>query len=451
MGHNNRTPGDETKQGAGIFGADGPMNMVAATDSPPGGMPLSRRDFIAGTGALIGALLIDVRIATSSTTPPVRVGIIMSGDSEKSSDLESLVAGFELFVKERRASTLKLLKKHAGHKDEKTLAALVGLLAREDVQFLIGPDSLAGTEKCIHGLPADKAILFVTNPSVRFVSGELCAPGAFRLTPNTYQSARPLAGWALSSLGAKAFLVGSDDDEGNEEADFFAYGFERAGGKFANRIMAPPEAKPITDAIQEILAAKPSFVFSSFRGKASQLFLKQYFDGKKSGLPPLIGPESLATYPQPAEALGKICDGLRTEVFLKDPVKFAAKVRRQTGRRVANAERAAEGYDIAHVILKASEKYGAHNKGAEASKLIDIVEQIEIDGPRGKIRFDKNHEPILDAHVAEWQWNGKALGSKTIKDLGTCQSLDFGCGRVGFPQRPKEEEEDATDSEKKAS
>lgn len=447
MGHSNRKPGDGTEEGAGISRGDRPTERALAMESPLKGSGLSRRDFVAGTGALLLALLIDVRIAASSAARPVKVGLIVSGEPEESTALESLMAGFDLFVKEQGAGSLKLLRKQAGPRDEKTLEALVGLLTRDDVQFLIGPDSLAGSEKCIHGLPAEKAILFVTHPSVRFVSGELCAPGAFRLIPNTYQSARPLGPWALTNLGDRAFLTGLDEDEGNEEADFFAYGFEKAGGTFANRIMTPPEAKQMTSVIQEIVTAKPNFVFASYRGKSSQLFLKQYFDDKNSGLPPLIGPETLATYPQPARELGKICNGLRTEGFLNDPVEFAAKVRKQTGKRITSAERAAEGYDIAQVILKASEKYAAHEQ-PEPSELIKIVEEIEIEGPRGKIQFDKNHEPVLEAHVAQWHWDGKALQSKPVTNLGVCRSLDFGCGRVGFPHKPQEEEEKDTDQGK---
>jgi len=355
------------------------------------------------------------------------------------------VAGFELFVKEKGAGSLELLKKQAGPRDEKTLEALVQFLTREDIRFLIAPDSVSGSEKCIHGLPEDKVILFITHPSVRLVAGELCPSGVFRLTPNTFQAAKPLAPWALSSLGTKAFLTGQDDDQGNEEADFFAYGFERAGGSFTNRIMAPLEAKAVAAIAQEVRAIKPDFVFASFRSKAAQMFLKQYHDGKSDPLPPVIGPESLASYPQPAQDLSKACDGVRTLGFVRDPVKFASQVRKKVGRNIASAERAAQGYDIAQVILKATEKQGGPHGEGKATELIEIIEGLEIEGPRGKIRFDKNHEPILDAHIAQWEWDGKTLHRKTVMDLGPCQSLDFGCGRVGFP--PKARSDDSEDSD----
>lgn len=430
-------------EGTAVSRADVAKSPVAGTDSPRQAACVSRRDFIAGTGALLFALLFDVAHARSSASRPARVGIIMSGEAG-SSELDSLVAGFDLFVKEKGAGSLELLKKQAGQRDEKTLEALVQLLIREDIRFLIAPDSVAGSEKCIHGLPEDKVILFITHPSVKLVAGELCPSGVFRLTPNTFQAAKPLAPWALNSLGTKAFLTGQDDDQGNEEADFFAYGFERAGGTFTNRIMAPLESKSMAAIAQEVLAIKPDFVFASFRSKAAQMFLKLYHDGKGDSLPPVIGPESLASYPQPAQDLAKACDSVSTMGFVRDPVKFAWQVRKKVGRNVASAETAAQGYDIAQVILKATEKLGAHGEG-KATELIEIIEGLEIEGPRGKIRFDKNHEPILDAHIAQWEWDGKTLHRRHVKDLGACRSLDFGCGRVGFPPKPRSDEPEDSD------
>jgi ABC-type branched-subunit amino acid transport system substrate-binding protein len=438
MVKSNRGSGDGMTEGVGVSRADVARSLVPGTDVLPEAACVSRRDFLAGTGALVFALLFDVAHARSSSSGPVRVGVIMSGNTG-SSELDSLLAGFDLFAKEQGAGSLQLLKKQAGPREEKTLEALVQLLIREDIRFLIAPDSVASSEKCIHGLPEDKVILFITHPSVKLVSGELCPPAVFRLTPNTFQAAKPLAPWALRNLGTKAFLTGQDDDQGNEEADFFAYGFERAGGTFANRVMALPESKAVATIAQDVRTIKPDFVFASFRGKAAQMFLKQYHDGKSDRLPPVIGPESLASYPQPAKELAKACDGVRTMAFIKDPVRFASQVRRKVGRSIASAERAAQGYDIAQVILKATEKQGAHRED-KVAELIKIIEGLEIEGPRGKIRFDKNHEPILDAHVAQWEWDGNALHRKPVADLGACVSLDFGCGRVGFPPKQKSDE-----------
>ncbi|MBM3300370.1 MAG: hypothetical protein FJY85_10485, partial [Deltaproteobacteria bacterium] len=116
------------------------------------------------------------------------------------------------------------------------------------------------------------------------------------------------------------------------------------------------------------------------------------------------------------------------------------RIRKQTGREISDVARAAEGYDIAHVIHEASR----HLKEVPTNmtELIQRIEQIEIEGPQGKIRFDKNHESVVEVRVAEWEISKGTLQHKIVAELGPCSSLDFGCGRVGFPKKPVTEPED---------
>jgi ABC-type branched-subunit amino acid transport system substrate-binding protein len=160
----------------------------------------------------------------------------------------------------------------------------------------------------------------------------------------------------------------------------------------------------------------------------------------------VIGPESLTTFPEPLKGCGKACLGVKTLTTLKDPVAFTERIRRHTGLEIPDAARAAEGYDIAQIIYEVSG--GLTRVPTETAELIKSIEQIEIDGPRGKIRFENNHEPIVDVRVQEWEISGKALRPKTVAELGTCLSLDFGCGRVGFPKKPLAEQEEEPEGEK---
>ncbi len=69
--------------------------------------------------------------------------------------------------------------------------------------------------------------------------------------------------------------------------------------------------------------------------------------------------------------------------------------------------------------------------------LCKFIEDIEIDGPRGKITFDKNHEPIIEAYVQEISASNRSYSYNIVAELGKVSSLDFGCGKVGFPKRPE--------------
>ena len=117
------------------------------------------------------------------------------------------------------------------------------------------------------------------------------------------------------------------------------------------------------------------------------------------------------------------------------------RIKAQLGQEIPDAAKAAEGYDLAAAISEAVQKTKQENH--DPKKMIAVMKVMEIDGPRGKIRFDKNHEPILETMVQEWHSSGGTLTQKVIANLGPCKTPDLGCGRIGFPSKKGME----TDSE----
>jgi len=399
---------------------------------------ISRRDFLIRTGASAALMLGGMSLARAQERPIEKVGFILPEHGPHSPEARSLMSGFEFFLKEKgsEAPSIEILKKDSGPDDEKTLEALADLLMNREVRFLIGPPSVKGAEQTIHGVGGSNAILFVTNPAVRLVAGEMCLPGSFRLCVNSYQAAQPLAPWAMKNLGRLALLTGDDDAEGNEEADFFAYTFERSGGAFANRIMVPDHTKGVKAVLDAVAETKPDFVFASFKKASAITFLKALRSASPSAKKPIIGPESLTEFPHTLKELGEASAGVKTLTALKNPKDFADTIKREMGADVTDIAKAAEGYDIAGAICGG---LSANSRERELIKIIKVIEEMELTGPRGKVRFDKNHEPLLDMSVQEWQRSGQSFKQKILASLGSCQTPDFGCGRIGFPRRPESE------------
>jgi ABC-type branched-subunit amino acid transport system substrate-binding protein len=398
---------------------------------------VSRREFLVQAGASVAMVIGGVSSIRAASKPPVRVGFILPESGPLAGEAHSLISGFELFLKEQgqRAPSLELLKKDPGPDEKKTLEALAALVMNKEVQFLVGPLSLEASEKTVHGVKGGKVVLFVTNPSVRLVAGEMCLPASFRLCANTYQRAHPIAPWAVQNVGLKAFITGSDDWLGNEQADFFASGFERAGGSFVDRMMVSNGAVKMREVVEAVRKGKPDFVFASFRGGQAVAFVEA-FRGQPSPLSqPLIGPESLVDFPRTLDRQRKNAVGIKTLSTLKNPQAFTSRIKRKLNRDIADSARAAEGYDIANAICQVVRQTGDETN--ELSGVIRGLEQLEIDGPRGVVRFDKNHEPILGVVVQEWKFKGSSLDREIVKKLGAVTSPDFGCGRVGFPKRPE--------------
>lgn len=406
-------------------------------------VPIGRRSFLKGAGASLAMFLVGTSSVRGAQSDAVRVGFIFPQQGIVAGEAAAMLAGFECCLKEKGGLSVEILRKDSGPEDQKTLEALAELLMKSQVQFLVCTPSLDGSEKILHASGDAPALIFVTNPSVRLEAGELCVPSSFRVRANTYQSAQPLAAWAIKNIGLRVFITGDDDTQGNEEADFFAYGFEKAGGAFVDRLMAAPGPGNMKLVLDAVTMSKPDLVFASFRRKSAEDFLKVYRSASPALTHPVIGPESLTAWPSFQRGAGKAAVGVRTLTTMVNPAEFTARVKKVTGKEVGDAARAAEGYEIAQIVLKASREVLQGSIGQAG--LVKFVEEMELEGPRGKIRFDKNHEPILDFMVQEWALNGGAFSQKILANLGTCVSPDFGCGRVGFPKRPekelKEEEE----------
>ena len=168
---------------------------------------ISRRDFLVVTGASAALVLGGRSVARAQDRPIVKVGFILPEHGPYSSEARSLLSGFEFFFKEKgsEAPAIEILKKDSGPDDEKTLEALADLLMNREVRFLVGPSSAKGAEQTIQGVGGSNAILFVTNPAVRLVAGEMCLPGSFRLCVNSYQAAQPLAPWARRTSARPPF------------------------------------------------------------------------------------------------------------------------------------------------------------------------------------------------------------------------------------------------------
>jgi ABC-type branched-subunit amino acid transport system substrate-binding protein len=376
--------------------------------------------------------------APAETRPPVKVGFIFSETGPEADDAQSLMLGFEYFQKAKNSNGLKfeIIKKDAGPQNEKVSEGLADLLEK-DVRFIVAPPSVKGTEPAVEAMKSGKAILFVPDQAVRLVGGEICLPSTFRLGPNNYQAAHPLGPWAFENSGAKVYITGADTPTDNEEADFFALGYERSGGSFVDRSMIP-DASAIAKTLETIKQSGAQVVFASLKGPLAQSFLKEYH---KAGITlPLVGPESLTGFSKVSSLSDKELRNVRTLSTIKRVQEFATGLKQKTRKEAASVGRAVDGYELGVILTYLNKDKNA--AGATVDQMIESLEKIDQPGPRGKIVYDKNHERILDTFVQQFDKTGAGVTQRVVKDLGQCLSPDFGCGKIGFPKKPEPEVKD---------
>jgi branched-chain amino acid transport system substrate-binding protein len=405
---------------------------------------ISRRHFLAGSAAVLVLTALGSGRAVAGNASKLRVGFILPESGPLSAPAASLFSGFQLFLKElgADASEIEVLKKDSGPEDQKTLEALTELVVNREVHVLVAPPTIDGSEKAIHAVTGSNVVLLVTNPSVRLVGGEMCIPASFRVCANNYLAAQPLAAWALRNVGKKIFITGEDDEQGNEQGDYFAYGFEKAGGTFGDRLMLSGSSGKFQSVIEAIRKTEPNVVFAAFRGTAAAGFLKAMRGGSAPSGLPIIGPESLTQFPGTLSLAGDASKGVKTLTCLEDPVGFVEKVKKAVGGSVSSAARAAEGYDIGTIVRHLGQQVSLWN--TDFPKVIASLQGLEFQGPRGKIAFDPNHEILVNMMVQQWTVKKNSASQEILAKLEASRTPDFGCGRIGFPKkqdvdRPEEE------------
>jgi len=352
------------------------------------------------------------------------------------SEEASLIAGFEVFFKEKNLNpSIYFQKMEYSNTEESLLESLAVLIRNPDVKAIVAPTDLQRTEQVVLGATVSEALIFVTNPAVRFVAGEMCRPNILRVSPNNYVSSQPLAKWAFLNLGHKVFITGDNTFRGNEQGDFFALGMERVGGSFGDRWMIPADSQTYDHVFQKIEQSKPDFVFAAFSEETAPGFIKAYRSKGLDRKVPLVGPQSLTAYPEPIEKLGDVGLGIKTLCSILNPQEFGKKFAGQPWYP-ADLDMAAQGYDIANVFFSCMR--GGCFDDSSQGKAASFIANLTIDGARGKIQFDGNRDAIIPMSVCHWEkGQGGSLTLVVDERLEPCKSLDFGCGGVGFPDRPE--------------
>jgi ABC-type branched-subunit amino acid transport system substrate-binding protein len=178
--------------------------------------------------------------------------------------------------------------------------------------------------------------------------------------------------------------------------------------------MVPDHAKGVKAVIDAVAETKPDFIFASFKMASAVAFLRALRSASPSAKKPIIGPESLTAFPHTLKELGEASAGVKTLTALKNPKDFADAIKRDMGADVTDIAKAAEGYDIAGAICGG---LTANSRERELIKIIKVIEEMELTGPRGKVRFDKNHEPLFEMSVQEWQRSGQSFKQKILASV----------------------------------
>jgi len=391
---------------------------------------MNRRHFLKTTAVGLGATLAP---AVARAQEPIKIGVLLPFSKAFAVLGENTYAGFMLGAKE--AGTEIAGRKYTIVKEDDTADPSVGvskvrkLIDKDEVDVIVGTVH-SGVAAAIRNHIVDAKKLWLNPIATNDLLAEQgCSRYHFRFSASGWQSSAPMAPWAKAKFGDKAYLCAFNFAFGQQTAAHFKRAFEAAGGKVVGESFPPFGTTNYAPYFPAIKDAQPSVVFANFAGADAVAFVKQFADFGLAATTKVVGPSNLVSE-DVLSAQGQAAVGIYSNSYYtpsydiprnKTFLKACKEVIGKDGDHFMCA-----GYDVAQALFGALRE--TRGDAANKERLIQIIEAMKIDSPRGPLRFDpKNHNPIQHSHMRVVQASPlhsavvDILKDVTHPDSGTCK------------------------------
>lgn len=374
-----------------------------------------------GKGVLLGFLIFIMIFATACSSDktegdtsgkgekaeskePIKIGVLASTTGALESYGKQTLRGFELGLDYATEGTMEVagrkiefVVEDTETKPEVAVQKATKLLEEDEVDFLVGSSSSADTLAVLPLAEEYQKIMIVEPAAADSITGSEFNKYIFRSARNSSQDA--VAGAvAIADKGVKIATLAPDYSFGRDGVAAFKEAAEKLGADIVLEEYADPAATDFTSNIQKIIDAKPDYLFVVWAGANSPW--KQISDMKvqdkgikiSTGAPdiaalatmePLVGMEGFTVYYHDLPK-NKINDWLVTEHkkrFNGDvPDLFTPG-----------------GMSAAISIVEALKKTEGD---ADADKLIETMEGMSFETPKGKMTYRADDHQALQALYA---------------------------------------------------
>jgi branched-chain amino acid transport system substrate-binding protein len=391
---------------------------------------MNRRHFLTTTAVGLGATLAPT---VARAQEPIKIGVLLPFSKAFAVLGENTYAGFMLGAKEAGPEIAG--RKYTIVKEDDTADPSVGvskvrkLIDKDEVDVIVGTVH-SGVAAAIRNPIVDAKKLWLNPIATNDLLAEQgCSRYHFRFSASGWQSSAPMAPWAKAKFGDKAYLCAFNFAFGQQTAAHFKKAFEAAGGKVLGESFPPFGTTNYAPYFPAIKDAQPNVVFANFAGTDAVAFVKQFADFGLAATTKVVGPSNLVSE-DVLSAQGQAAVGIYSNSYYtpsydiprnKAFLKACKEVIGKDGDHFMCA-----GYDAAQALFGALRE--TRGDAANKERLIQIIEAMKIDSPRGPLRFDpKNHNPIQHTHMRVVQANPlhsavvDILKDVTHPDSGTCK------------------------------
>ncbi len=361
----------------------------------------SRRDFLAGVGALAGVSLLP--LPGCARSDKVRIGFMLPYTGTYAQLGVAIENGFRLALAEQGGRLGGREVEYFKVDDESNPAKATDnankIINRDKVDVIVGTVHSGVAMGMIKVARETGTLALIPNAGANAATGELCAPNVFRTSFSNWQPTHPLGKVMVDNGHRKAVFITWKYAAGEQALESFAEGYEAAGGSVIKELFVPFPNVEFQALLTEIAALKPDAVACFFAGGGAVKFVKDYAAAGLKDNIPLYGSGFLTE--GVLEAQGAAAEGVMTTLHYADSLDnsrnkaFRAAYRENYGLEADVY--AVQGYDTGLLLAQALDKAGGDISNRDA--IIAAMEGAVIDSPRGRWTMSKAHNPIQDFYL----------------------------------------------------
>jgi len=249
-----------------------------------------------------------------------------------------------------------------------------------------------------------------------FYEGRSCSPYMYVNAWVPDQQVAPIVDF-FNKKGAKTyFLIGSDYAFGRGMLAFTKEYIEKTGGKVVGDEYAPMDATDWTAILSKVKAANPDAIVTSTAGGAPNVTLTKQL--RAAGIKSLYG--NLAVDEGTAKSMGPDAEGIYiagsyfTNIDTPANKAFLAAMEKKFGAELKTPnDLSVPQYEAVYAYKAAVEKAGT----TEAAKVIPLLAEVSVEGPRGTIVMNKQRHAPLTMYLGQVKGDGSVEMISTFKDV----------------------------------
>lgn len=343
--------------------------------------------------------------ALAAAGDPVKIGLMLPFSGIYAQLGEAGRDGLKLALKEHveklHGSELEYIELDTEAKPSRAPELASSLLNQHEADFVIGPVHSGVAMGMIKMLRGKDTIMIIPNAGSAAATGPLCSPNVFRTSFSSWQPSYPMGKVALDKGYKKVYAISWNYGMGRESLEAFEESFTAGGGEIVEKQLLPFPSTNFQSHVSDIADKKPDAVFTFFAGGGAIKFAKDYEASGLLGKIPLLGSGFLTE--GTLEAQGKAAEGIMTTLHYAEQLDLP---KNQAFREAFHAEYdkypdiyAVQGYDAGQAIANTIDQLSGDISDKQA--VIETMEKLTIDSPRGEFTFSKAHNPIQNIYLRE--------------------------------------------------